>query len=184
MDFYVNLSTIFELSTPENPMLHVLWCVLSKFRIAAYDIVMTLRRQHGILGQFKHHIWTQHPWKPLTAYFWCVVSNFKTAAYGIIMTLRRQHGLLGQFKHHIWTRQPWKPHAACFLVCSLQLQNCCLWHHNDATSTAKRAGSNTAPYSNSAPLKTPRLWFWNDLGNKKNLIHWSPSVQLFMAWPI
>jgi hypothetical protein len=56
MDYYDNLSTIFELGTPENPMLHVLWGVLSNFKIAAYDIIMTLRRQHGMLGQFKHHI--------------------------------------------------------------------------------------------------------------------------------
>jgi hypothetical protein len=51
MDCWVNLSTIFELGTPENPMLHVFWCVLSNFRIAAYDIIMTLRRQQRELGQ-------------------------------------------------------------------------------------------------------------------------------------
>ena len=42
---------VLELGTPENPMLHDFSDVVSNFKIAAYDIIMMLRRQQRELGQ-------------------------------------------------------------------------------------------------------------------------------------
>ena len=90
-----HFKTIFELGTPENPMMHIFLYVVSNFIFAAYDITMTLHCQPGMMVITQTILELDTPEIPHCV-FWHCRSHFIYAAYEIIVTLRRLQEKLGQ----------------------------------------------------------------------------------------